>query len=739
MRFLLCFSAVVVVGHTASLTCDLSAYRDQPGLTAKVDGETLRLAWTGERNEELRASFTIENGVPTIRELAARQKGGAWRILGQSLTPEYSFVSGKRRIGTDQLAPLRRLGITDPAELNARKWNVFWDAPLMIPGVGGRNEDVPRKPEEIRRGSASYNSNGCAVKTDGARIEVSFPGLQMDIFSGRLQYTVYRGTNLLRQEAIAKTDAPDVAYKYNAGLKGFQIPALKQVLWRDVARGWQKYAFGGAPNEQPRSMRARNRVAILETAAGGSLAFFPPPHKFFFAREIELNLGYVYYRKNDEQTLSVGALQAEREEFYRPYGFSDEVWKRRSSQSRGWQFNFALYNAPPGTWQRMPVYFYLSPDSPEATQQSVLAYTHGDTYKQVPGYKVAVSHFHTHFNEQVTDYGSLDFEPPWIPTFRALGIDIAMMSDFHSDSHPRDPGPLRLKEQKVYFEASARHSDKDFLIIPGEEPNNTFGAHYTTVFPRPVYWTMARAQGQPLVENIEGYGKVYHIGSVEDELEMLTREGGYSWLAHPRTKSSDGYPDAIKDSVQLKSDRYLGASYQSLPADLSQPRLCEVRCFSTLDDLNNWGDPKYLVAEGDTYAKFPDDETYPHLSVNYIKLDRLPRYNEDWSPILKSLRAGDFFVTSGEVLIRNVALQGTGDSRTVVAELEWTYPLEFVEVVWGDGQKVDRQIVSATDKPPFGTHTFRIPLDTRGKKWVRFAAWDSAGNGALAQPVRIRP
>jgi hypothetical protein len=39
---------------------------------------------------------------------------------------------------------------------------------------------------------------------------------------------------------------------------------------------------------------------------------------------------------------------------------------------------------------------------------------------------------------------SLDFVPGRIPTFRALGINIAMLSDFHSDSHPTDPGPLWL-------------------------------------------------------------------------------------------------------------------------------------------------------------------------------------------------------------------------------------------------------------------------------------------------------
>jgi hypothetical protein len=53
-----------------------------------------------------------------------------------------------------------------------------------------------------------------------------------------------------------------------------------------------------------------------------------------------------------------------------------------------------------------------------------------------------------------------------------------------------------------------------------------------------------------------------------------------------------------------------------------------------------------------------------------------------------------------------------------------------VELVWSDGKKVDRKIVSATELPPFGSHEFKIPFDATGKKWVRSAAWDSAGNGA---------
>lgn len=81
---------------------------------------------------------------------------------------------------------------------------------------------------------------------------------------------------------------------------------------------------------------------------------------------------------------------------------------------------------------------------------------------------------------------------------------------------------------------------------------------------------------------------------------------------------------------------------------------------------------------------------------------------------------------------------GAGARRTIVADVEWTFPLEFVEVVWGDGQKTDRQIISATDLPAFGRRHFQIPFDATGKKWVRFAAWDTAGNGAMCSPSSSR-
>jgi hypothetical protein len=231
------------------------------------------------------------------------------------------------------------------------------------------------------------------------------------------------------------------------------------------------------------------------------------------------------------------------------------------------------------------------------------------------------------------------------------------------------------------------------------------------------------APQQPYTENVAPYGKVYQTSSRETESQSLNDEHALMWQTHPH----------------FLSDRFAGASFQSLPVDQSEKRICEARCLSLLDDMNNWAGPKYLIAEGDTYTKSPEDETYPQLEVNYVKLDRLPKFTDGWTPVLDALRAGNFFVTSGEVLLHDYAVQGSGAKRTFVADVDWTWPGEFVELVWGDGTKTDRQIVSATSIAPFGSHHYSIPFDATGKKWVRFAAWDSAGDGAFTQPVHLRP
>lgn len=574
-------------------------------------------------------------------------------------------------------------------------------------------------------------------------MSIAFDGLTLGIFSGKLQFTAFKGSNLLRQEAIAKTEQPDVAYIYKAGLKGFAVTANSKLIWHDDARERQEYDFGGASNKDPVNLRARNRLEILE-AGSGSLAVFPPPHKFFFAREDDVNLGYVYYRKDSSTSFSLGVMQPEKEAGHPPWGDTHSEWLKQTQESWSETENFALYNAPAGTLQHMAVFYYLSPEGERATREAVLAYTHGDTYKPVLGFKTLVGHFHFRFNEMLRDAGTLDLMPDWVPAFRSLGVNIIYLGDFHDDSDPHDPGPKRFAEQRVYFEGAQRMSDKDFLVMPAEEVNSFLGGHWYMLSPKPIYFSHAAPNSafpQPFEETIPVYGRVYHLRSAEDVLRFLNQTQSIIWAAHPRTKGSTRYPDLYKGKDFFLSDRFIGGSWESLPVDLSEKTLCPYRCFQAEDDMSNWAPaPKDMIAEGDIYWGAPNEESimYSQGAVNYVKLDRVPRYDESWAPIVESLRAGDFFGTTGEILFHSWGIEGSGAKRTYRATIEYTFPLDFAELVWGDGTRVGRKIINLSNTEAFGTKIFQIPFDATGKKWIRFAVWDSAGDGAWAQPIQLK-
>jgi hypothetical protein len=736
MKAIIISSAVAILfvrpllSPPGSLSCDLAQYKATAGLTAAITEAQLVVTWKGDRDSEIRARYAIEGGQPIVRDLAVRKGGGAWATLGENLKPEYRVVTGVRRMSMQQAEPLQAAGVElTPEVITKNRWYAFWDAPLFIPPppAPGRGQSAPRTvgpprtEAEIRRASASFNSASCSVRTDGNSLETTFPGLTMGMFAGDLRFTVYRGTNLLRMDAVASTNDEWVAYKYDGGLSGFSTAVTPRVTWLDTGGHDQQYAFGGIPNETIVPLKAANRVLVAE-GQGGSIAAFPMPHTFFFTREVDTNLGYVWYRLDEGKRFALGVRQAEREEVAQ------------------YVENFALFNAPPGTKQRMGMYYYVSPDGAMSTRQAVLAFTHDDTFKPVPGYKTMVNHFHLRFTDRVRASGSFDTPVQDLAAMKSLGLNIVGLSDFHGDMHANDPGPLRFKDQKDYREATRRASDADFLVTPWEEPSAYFGGHYNIMFPKNVYWSKVRQPGQPFMENDPVFGKVYHTASADDVQQMLDAEGAYWYHAHPRTKGTTGYPDLIFDKAWTKNDRYLGGAFKpGMGMDLSEVRLCEWRCFDSTDTMNNLYAqsglrPKYIIADIDTYQKGPEDDLYPNFPVNYLRLNRVPGPDEDWTPVLTSLRDGDFFVTTGEILIKLYGVEGTGDHRTISADVEWTFPLSFVEVVWGDGKKIERQVIPATDLPAFGSKRFSIPFDAKGKAWVRFAVWDSAGDGAFVQP-----
>ena len=99
-RELLCALLWTALASGQEMTCDLSGYKAQDGLKAQMRAGALELTWRGERQNELRAAFTLRGGQPLVQELAARKSGGKWIVLGRNLTPEFELTSGVRRLST---------------------------------------------------------------------------------------------------------------------------------------------------------------------------------------------------------------------------------------------------------------------------------------------------------------------------------------------------------------------------------------------------------------------------------------------------------------------------------------------------------------------------------------------------------------------------------------------------------------------------------------------------------------
>ncbi len=257
------------------------------------------------------------------------------------------------------------------------------------------------------------------------------------------------------------------------------------------------------------------------------------------------------------------------------------------------------FNAPPGTDQRLGVFYLLTHDTPQAALAEVLKYTHGDRYPDIPGRVTFTSHWHMATAVAALkeiEAGKGRTTPDLVKMFKDLNVKIVHLAEFHGDGHPQDPGPVRLAELKAMFDECRRLSDTDLLFLPGEEANVHFKAtrrgespgHWLYLFPKPVYWTMRRAPGQPFFEDLPDQGRVYHVGNQEDMIRLLKEEHGLAWTAHPRIKASNWAPDAYRDADFFRDPLWLGGAWKAMPADLSSPRLGS-RVLDLLDDMANWG------------------------------------------------------------------------------------------------------------------------------------------------------
>ncbi len=79
--------------------------------------------------------------------------------------------------------------------------------------------------------------------------------------------------------------------------------------------------------------------------------------------------------------------------------------------------------------------------------------------------------------------------------------------------------------------------------------------------------------------------------------------------------------------------------------------------------------------------------------------------------------------------------KSTADEVIAQAEVKWTFPLRFAEIVWSDGTTTRKETIPLGTTKEFGSQTFEWRAPAPGWKWARLAVWDVAGNGAYVNPT----
>jgi hypothetical protein len=687
-------------GAAQPIPIDFSAYTPNCGVKIKPQGERLLIAWPLDRNEVGHLTLDMRSQHPLIESLGIASGLSESDPLVRGVEP-LVFLT----VGTRQAPPGR------PPQMSI--FNVFFDKPA-------------KRPYQSFLGR--LNLQRAQVVSEGHRARVALGDFAIGPFQGELVFTFYPGSRLLHVEAVVATEEDRRAILYDAGLAG-KAAGWQRLAWMDTEGHFQRSDVDAEAADQPLAVRYR---ALISECAHGSIACFPPPHQFQFPRDWTDNLKFTWQGRYHDG-------------FSHPFGFGTRQVAEGGRPFEPW------FNAPPRTLQRLGVFYLLSRGRAEGALRETLRYTHGDHFPAIPGHITFTSHWHmavavSAMNQKVQGI------PDFVDMFKAMGVNAVHLADFHGDGHQKDSGTLRLPELEMLFRECERLSERDLLLIPGEEVDEFLGipekgkhpGHWMSLFPRPVYWTMRRKPDEPCEQNHPRYGKVYHVGSRQDMFALLKQEKGLAWTAHPRIKASSWTPDIFHHEDFYLSDRWLGAAWKPMPGDLSWPRLGQ-RALDLLDDMANWGQKKYLPGEVDVFKLDHTHELYGHMNINYVRLDRLPRFEEGWQPLLDALRAGRFFVTTGEVLIRDFTVGGKGSGETLALKdgerpelrvaLEWTFPLRFAEVISGDGREVYRQRIDLSDTGPFGTRVLTLHPDLRGRKWVRLEVWDVAVNGAFTQPL----
>ncbi|MFT3935881.1 MAG: hypothetical protein QM726_19790 [Chitinophagaceae bacterium] len=694
MRSIICFFISIFfccIHLQSQVPVSTAGFNNKSGVVYAHSGNLLSFTWPTGNNTKAKLVINLDNDKPLIDQITLLQAGKK-AVVVKEANPAFVLTIGKRDL------------------ISQNGWNIFFDK-------------VPLKPHQSYK--INIEKRSADVRSSGISTVISIGEIKAAHFTGNIEFTLYNGSPLINIAAVMATQQDSVAIVYDAGLISNKNN-WNGVHWAGVDDKMKTTPVVLPDTAIPLQVKYRTIIANNEN---GSIAVFPAPHKYFYPLDEAFNLSFTWYGNQYNKMLD-------------GYGIGIRQDLQGDKRYVPW------FNAPPNTKQRMGFFCYVGMEKPAALLEKIKTFTHADRYVPLPGYKTMSSHFHNEYVMKVLLAGKPQPDTPnFVKVFKTTGIDIVHLAEFHYTAHPKGPDDQRLNELKTLFDMCKKYSDKKFLLLPGEEPNEFFGGHWLQFFPKPVYWIMSRKENESFASFDKVHGQIYHVGNAAEMLKLLEEEKGLAWTAHPRTKGSTGFPDAYKNESFFLSDRFLGAAWKAMPADLSQPVLGK-RVLDLMDDMNNWGLKKKVLAEADLFTVEPENEMYAHLNVNYLQLKELPQYKNGWQPVLDALQQGQFFSTTGEILIPSFTINNKASGQTALLskngmdavsyQLNWTFPLNYAEIISGDGVKVYRDQVNLNNTAAFGNKVFKQQLNLHGRKWARLEVWDIAGNGAFTQTVGLK-
>src|ERR1700736_5693674 len=274
--------------------------------------ESVTVHWKDAASRPWTTQFSLDPTKPLITAIALNG-----RTIVDRAQPVYRASTGKRRGGFDQ----------------------FFDFP-------------PSHPEGTRSFLGAFKLTAAHAKFDGDRLDISFDGLTLGIFHGSIHYFFFPGSTLIQQRAIVSTNEPDTAYFYDAGIKmtvdedrraGGRMSAY--VSYYDLAGNVQTVESPHASEWNPLSVRYRT---VATPTGAGSVAVFPPPHRYFMARDYTTNMGYLWHSAwRGNVSLGIRQLPDDNSPYY--------PWM----------------NAPPGTQQELDLFLLLD-DRPAGARRAAV-------------------------------------------------------------------------------------------------------------------------------------------------------------------------------------------------------------------------------------------------------------------------------------------------------------------------------------------------------------------------------